>query len=76
MQRVTAARIFSAAQYAQAAYETSTEAFTVATGLQKVALVRDAKTGALAFVAWKDSGTAIVAFRGTASRSDALAGEC
>ena len=74
MQKVAAARLTLPATAAYAAYLETPEQFSAATKLQHVTCVRDARTDATVFVAWiPEESTAVLAFRGTASRSDALA---
>lgn len=74
LQRVAAARLALPATAAYAAYLETPEQFSAATKLQNVTSVHDPKTGATVFVAWvPETSTAVLAFRGTASRSDAVA---
>ena len=59
---------------ANAAYLQTAEEFSSATMIQHVTVVRDPKTEATVFIGWQpEESTAIFSFRGTASRSDAVA---
>lgn len=70
---MAATRLVLPATCANASYLSTAEQFSAATKIESVTCVRDPRTDATVFIGWiPDESSAVLSFRGTVSRSDAL----